>query len=64
MTTETSYASNISLLDRINIAHCAAQRARMYVLNTDRFGREFDTARMWTRYKCFISTKGSFVEPN
>jgi len=64
MTTETSFVSNIGLLDRINIAQCAAERARIHVLDTGRFGREFDTARMWTRYKCYISNKGSFVEPD
>ena len=54
--------TNIGLLDRINIAHCASERARMYVCDNDRFYGEFQTARMWSRYKCYISTRCSFVE--
>jgi hypothetical protein len=64
MQSDISFETNIGLLNRINIAHCAAERARMHVLDTERFSREFDTARLWTRYKCYISTKGSFVEPD
>jgi hypothetical protein len=64
MQSDTPFESNIGVLDRINIAHCAAERARMYVLDTTRFNGEFTTARMWTRYKCYISNKGSFVEGN
>ena len=54
--------TNIGLLDRINIAYCASERARMYVCDTDRFLGEFQTVRMWSRYKCYISTRCSFVE--
>jgi hypothetical protein len=64
MTTQEPFESNICLFDRINIAQCAANRGRMYVLDTNRFRSEFETARMWTRYKCYISNKGSFVEPD
>jgi hypothetical protein len=53
--------SNIGLLDRVNIANCAVQRAHMHVFD-DRFEREFQTIRAWTRYKCYISTRCSFVE--
>jgi len=56
------FESNLSLLDRINVAYCAAERARMYVLDTERFNSEFDTVRMWKNYNCFISTYGSYVE--
>jgi hypothetical protein len=54
--------TNIGLLDRINIAHCASERARMYVCDNERFTNEYQTVRMWSRYKCYISTKCSFVE--
>lgn len=56
------FESNLGLLARINIADCAAKRASAYVLDDVRFRNEFQTARMWTRYKCYISTSGSFVE--
>ena len=64
MDSDTQFESNIGLLGRINIAKCAAERARMHVMDTERFHREFQTARMWTRYKCYISTRCSFVEPD
>jgi hypothetical protein len=32
--------SNLGILDRINVAHCAAERARMYVCDTERFNGE------------------------
>jgi hypothetical protein len=60
----TELESNIGLLDRINIAQCASKRAHMYVFDKERFLGEFQTARMWTRYKCYISRNCSFVEPD
>jgi hypothetical protein len=64
MQTYTPIESNLDLFERINIAKCAADRACMHVMDTERFHREFQTARMWTRYKCYISTRCSFVEPD
>jgi len=55
---------NLALFQRINVAQCAAKRASQHVMDTERFQREFQTARMWTRYKCYISTNCSFVEPD
>jgi hypothetical protein len=40
MTTKKQFEFNIGILSRINIAHCAAERARMYVCDTDRFRGE------------------------
>jgi hypothetical protein len=62
MTTEESTVTNINLLDRIHIADCAAQRAQMYCFDHTRFVGEFETVRMWARYKCYISPRCSFVE--
>ena len=56
--------SNLSLFDRINVARCAAERAHNNFLDRDRFVNEYTTAKMWTRYKCYISTTVSFVEPD
>jgi hypothetical protein len=64
MTTKEKFASNLGILDRAHVAHCAAERARMYCTDTERFNGEFDTVRMWTNYKCFISNYGSYVETN
>jgi len=56
--------SNLSLFDRINVARCAVERAKNNCFDCDRFVDEFATAKMWTRYKCYISTTLSFVEPD
>ena len=64
MATKEKFASNLGILDRVHVAHCAAERARMYCTDTERFNGEFDTVRMWTNYKCFISNYGSYVETN
>lgn len=38
----------ISVLDCINLAHCAAERARQAAGSPDgRFGREYDSATCW-----------------
>jgi hypothetical protein len=59
-TTET----NLNLFERINIARCAMERASYNSLDRNRFVDEYTTAKMWTRYKCYISTTISFVEPD
>jgi len=56
--------SNLSLFDRINVARCAMERAHNNSLDRNRFVDEYTTAKMWTRYKCYISTIVSFVEPD
>ena len=62
MTTEKTFESNLNILARTNVANCAAERARMYVTDTERFNGEFQTVRMWRSYNCFISNYGSYVE--
>jgi len=64
MTTTKPFESNLGILDRVHVANCAAERARMYCTNTERFNGEFDTVRLWTNYKCYISNYGSYVETN
>jgi hypothetical protein len=56
--------SNLGLFDRINVARCAMERAHNNSLDRNRFVDEYTTAKMWTRYKCYISTIVSFVEPD
>jgi len=46
----------LSLFDRINLAHCAMERAKQNVLSSDRFIDEYETARMWHRNNCYIRT--------
>jgi hypothetical protein len=52
----------LTLFDRLHIASCAARRAEMNVLNTDRFKGEYLTARTWSRYRCYISKECTFVD--
>ena len=56
--------SNLNLFQRNNIASCAIQRAKEHLCDGDRFNGEYTTVKMWTRYKCHISTTVSFVEPD
>ena len=53
---------SLTLFDRINIANCAVQRAVGNVTNHERFTDEYLSARMWTKYKCYITKAHSFVE--
>jgi len=40
---------DMSLLDCINLANCAAERARQYAGSPDgRFAREYESAKAWT----------------
>ena len=56
------FLDELTLFDRINLASCAQRRAEMNVINDDRFTSEFKTAKMWTKYKCYITKTVSFVE--
>ncbi len=61
----SALTDTLSLFDRINIAKCASDRAQQSVLNVERFTGEFQTARMWVRYRCNIGPNNtSFVESN
>jgi hypothetical protein len=53
---------SLTLFDRINLAKCAQLRAETNVLNNDVFMGEYYTARMWTKYRCYITKTYSFVE--
>jgi len=61
----SALTETLTLFDRINIAKCASDRAMQSVLNAERFTREYNTARMWVKYKCNIGPNNtSFVESN
>ncbi len=62
MTTEKPFEASLGILARVNLSHCAAERARMYCADTERFNGEFATVQMWRNHKCFISNYGSYVE--
>ena len=53
----------ITLFDRINLANCAMMRAnRTHVADDVRFHGEYETARMWIKYRIYNSTACRFVE--
>jgi len=54
----------LDLFDRINLANCAMARARINVLNHERFCSEYKTAKFWTRYRCIITKDYSYVDYN
>jgi hypothetical protein len=53
---------NLSLFERINLARCAAERADMNFRDPARFEGEYFTARLWTRYRIYNTSKCSFIE--
>ena len=55
------------LFDRINLAKCAMRRAERLDLRCphckELFNREYQTARMWVKYRCNITNAQlSFIE--
>ena len=42
------------LFHQINLASCAARRAEQNVCDSDRFSREYDTARMWCQKEVIV----------
>jgi len=52
----------LTLFDRINLAYCAMRRAEQHVCNEQRFLGEFQTTRLWNKYRCIISNKYQYVE--
>lgn len=60
----STYNDHINMFDRINLADCAKRRASANVLNEDRFNGEYDTARLWMKYRLIKTTHHSYVEDN
>lgn len=51
----------ITLFDRINLANCAMRRSELVIRDMKRFDGEYETARMWTRYRIYNSPTCQFV---
>lgn len=55
----------LTLFDRISLANCAKRRAEMAGLFDERFLSEYRTARMWVKYRCYVTTSDySYIEAN
>jgi hypothetical protein len=58
----SAVTDNINLFDRINLAACARRRASDNVLNSTRFEGEYDTARLWMKYRLVKYTNYSYID--
>ena len=54
----------ILLFDRINLARCAMERAHQNIFNEEVFNGEYQSARLWSKYKCIITTNMQLVDYN
>jgi hypothetical protein len=50
------------MFDRINLADCAKRRASANVLDETRFNGEYDTARLWMKYRLVKYTTYSYID--
>ena len=60
----SAVTDNINMFDRINLAACARRRAVANVLDSTRFEGEYDTARLWMKYRLIKTTHYSYIEDN
>lgn len=56
------YTDSLNLFDRINLAACAERRASANVLNSTRWKGEYDTARLWMKYRLVKYTTYSYID--
>ena len=59
-----AYTDYLNMFDRINLADCAKRRASSNVLDEARFNGEYDTARLWMKYRLIKTTNCSYIEDN
>jgi len=60
----SAYIDYLNMFDRINLADCAKRRAAANVLDSTRFEGEYDTARLWMKYRLIKTTHHSYIEDN
>jgi hypothetical protein len=58
----SAFTDGINLFDRINLAACAERRASANVLDSTRFEGEYDTARLWMKYRLVKYTTYSYID--
>lgn len=51
----SALTNSLLFFDRLNLANCAMQRAYLHVNDANRFSGEYDTAKLWAKYNCYIS---------
>jgi hypothetical protein len=60
----SAYVNYLNMFDRINLAACAQRRATDNLLDSNRWEGEYDTARLWMKYRLIKTTHHSYVEDN
>jgi len=60
----SAYVDQLTMFDRINLAACAKRRATEHLLNATRWESEYDTARLWMKYRLIKTTTYSYIEDN
>lgn len=60
----SAVTDDLTMFDRINLAACARRRASANVLDATRFEGEYDTARLWMKYRLVKTTTYSYIEDN
>ena len=60
----SAFTDGINMFDRINLAACAERRASANVLDSTRWNGEYDTARLWMKYRLVKTTNYSYIEDN
>jgi len=44
-------SDHMSMFDKLNLAQCAKLRACASLMDGERFRREYETARLWMKYR-------------
>ncbi len=58
----SAVTDNLNMFDRINLAACAERRASANVLNSKRWNGEYDTARLWMKYRLVKYSTYSYID--
>ena len=58
----SALTDNLNMFDRINLAACAERRASANVLDSTRWNGEYDTARLWMKYRLVKYTTYSYID--
>jgi len=60
----SAYVDQLTMFDRINLAACAQRRATQNLLDSNRWNGEYNTARLWMKYRLIKTTTYSYIEDN
>jgi hypothetical protein len=58
----SAYTEDLTMFDRINLAACAQRRATDNLFDSNRWNGEYDTARLWMKYRLIKTTTYSYID--